>query len=82
MNPQLVWIGAFFINIASGLQVIQSLLQKEYIRLTTIVSLMLAYSAGFLVRMKLYTSAIIITVILTLKQEVHTFVEGVAQAKS
>ncbi len=78
VNPQLVLIGAFFITIAAGLLSIQSLLQKEDIRLTTIISLMLTYGVGVLVGMELYTSAIIvaiiITAILTLKQEVHSFV--------
>ncbi|MDD2665903.1 MAG: MgtC/SapB family protein [Methanocellales archaeon] len=82
VSPQLVLIGACFVIIASVLLSIQSLLQEEDIHLTTITSLMLTYGAGVLVGMNRYSSAIIvaiiITAILTLKQELHNFVGGIS----
>ncbi len=82
VSSQLVLIGAFFVIIASVLLSIQSLLQDGDIRLTTIISFMLTYGAGVLVGMNRYSSAIIvaiiITAILTLKQELHSFVGGLS----
>ncbi|MDI6902241.1 MAG: MgtC/SapB family protein [Methanocellales archaeon] len=78
VSPQLVLIGAFFVIIASGLLSIQGLLHEDTIHLTTVTSLMLTYGVGVLVGMELYTSAIIVAIIITailaLKQELHRFV--------